>query len=74
MSKNIIKNSGDNRVLAEVGKWFMDVAKYVTTVGIIAAVLSQYHDSDMRTFFVIGGTIVVVTFITGLLFFIKSKK
>jgi hypothetical protein len=74
MSVKNVKSNNDNKVLAEVGKWFMDVAKYVTTAGIIAAVLGQYRDNDMETFLIIGGSIITITFIIGLLLIKLSKK
>jgi hypothetical protein len=67
-AKNVIKSNNDNKVFAEVGKWFMDIAKYVTTVGIIAAILGRYRDNDMRAFLIVGGVIIAVTLIIGLLF------
>jgi hypothetical protein len=75
-TKNVIKSNSnsENKVIAEVGKWFMDIAKYVTTAGLIAAILGRYRDSDMKMFLIIGGSIVAITFIIGLLLIKLSKK
>jgi hypothetical protein len=66
------KDIKENKMLAEISKWFMDIAKYVTTVCIIATILGQYKETV--AFFVIGFIITFVTFGAGVLFLKKSQK
>ena len=55
----------------EVGKWFMDIAKYVATAVLISSFLGSFNQK--WAVYIVGATIVAVGFSLGL-FFIKEKK
>ena len=55
----------------EVGKWFMDIAKYVATAVIISSFLGSLEQK--WAVYIVGTSIVVVGFSLGL-YFIKEKK
>ena len=55
----------------EIGKWFMDIAKYVATAIIISSFLGSFEQK--WAVYCIGSAIVVVSFLIGL-YFINSKK
>ena len=48
----------------ELGKWLMDIAKYITTAVLIASV---FGDIDSRTMYITGAITVVLTLAIGLL-------
>ena len=55
----------------EIGKWFMDVAKYVATAVLISSFLGSF---EQKWAVYLGGTIIVgIGFILGL-YFINDKK
>ena len=55
----------------EVGKWFMDIAKYVATAVIISSFLGSFEQKWVV--YVVGTAIVVVGFSLGI-YFIKEKN
>ena len=55
----------------EIGKWFMDIAKYVATAVIISSFLGSFNNKVLVYLF--GSLIVVVCFLLGI-YFIHSKK
>jgi len=55
----------------EIGKWFLDVAKYVATAVLISSFLGSF-EHKWAVYFV-GAIIVAVGFLTGL-YFIKENK
>jgi hypothetical protein len=55
----------------EMGKWFMDVAKYVATAVLIASFLGGFEQKWVV--YLLGSIIVAVGFSLGL-FFIRDKK
>ena len=54
----------------ELGKWILDVAKYVATAVIIS---NLFSDMQGNTFLIIGGICVVAMLIGGL-FLVRDKK
>jgi len=55
----------------EIGKWFMDIAKYVATAVLISSFLGSF---EQKWAVYLGGSIIVVIgFLLGL-FFIREKK
>ena len=54
----------------EIGKWLMDVAKYVLTAVIISTIFKEMQDKWM---YVIASIIAITTFSLGL-WFLHSKK
>jgi len=59
-------------VKKELGKWILDVAKYITTAGIIAPFLTKSSQDSWRVFLVMMA-IVIVLMIIGM-FFIKDEE
>ena len=55
----------------EIGKWFMDIAKYVATAVLISSFLGGFEQKWIM--YLIGIVTVISTFCAGLLF-IKEKK
>ncbi len=55
----------------EVGKWFMDIAKYVATAILISSFLGSFEHK--WAVYIVGFIIVVAGFSLGL-YFIKDKK
>ena len=55
----------------EIGKWFMDIAKYVATAVLISSFLGGFEQKWVM--YLIGIVTVISTFCAGLLF-IKEKK
>jgi len=55
----------------EIGKWFMDIAKYVATAILISSFLGSFQQK--WAIYLVGAIIVVVGFLLGL-YFIKEKK
>jgi hypothetical protein len=55
----------------EIGKWFMDVAKYIATAVLISSFLGSF--SEKWLVYVLGATLVALCFATGLVF-IHEKK
>jgi hypothetical protein len=80
-SKNQKNHSSDNEKFCtfakilemrkEIGKWFMDVAKYVATAILISSFLGSFEQK--WAIYIVGTIIVAVAFFLGL-FFIKQKK
>jgi ABC-type multidrug transport system permease subunit len=56
----------------ELGKWLMDVAKYVTTAVLITSFLGSFEQEWMM--YVIGSVTIVVTMLFGLWLINKNKK
>ena len=55
----------------EIGKWFMDIAKYVATAVLISSFLGSF---EQKWAVYIGGSIIVIIgFLLGL-YFIRDKK
>jgi len=55
----------------EIGKWFMDVAKYVATAVLISSFLGGFEQQWIM--YSVGIIAVVLSFFIGL-YFIKDKK
>ena len=55
----------------EIGKWFMDIAKYVATAVLISSFLGGFEQKWVM--YLIGIVTVVFCFLCGL-YFIKEKK
>jgi hypothetical protein len=55
----------------EIGKWLMDVAKYVATAVLISSFLSEFEKKWM--IYVVGGVIVSACLLTGL-YFVNNKN
>jgi len=55
----------------EIGKWFMDIAKYVATAVLISSFLGSFQQK--WAVYLGGSMIVVIGFLLGL-FFIREKK
>ena len=55
----------------EIGKWFMDITKYVATAILISSFLGSLEHK--WAVYVIGSIIIVVGFLLGL-YFIREKK
>ena len=55
----------------EIGKWFMDVAKYVATAVLISSFLSGFEQRWIM--YTIGIVTVIISLFLGL-YFIKDKK
>jgi hypothetical protein len=55
----------------EIGKWFMDIAKYVATAVLISSFLGSFEHK--WAVYTIGSIIVIVGFLIGL-YFIHDKK
>jgi len=58
-------------VKKELGKWILDVAKYITTAGIIAPFLTKASQDSWRVFLIIMAIVVVL--MTVGMFFIKDE-
>ena len=54
----------------EIGKWFMDVAKYVATAVLISSFLGSFDDK--KTVYIVGVSIVLFGFILGAIFIRKD--
>jgi hypothetical protein len=55
----------------EIGKWLLDVAKYVTTAIIISSFLGSFEQKWLV--YTLGGIIILLCFLTGL-YFINDKN
>ena len=55
----------------EIGKWFMDIAKYVATAVLIASFLGSFQQKWVM--YVLGSLAVILSMCIGLLF-IKNDK
>ena len=55
----------------EIGKWFMDIAKYVATAVLISSFLGGFEQKWVM--YLIGLATIVFTFLLGL-YFINDKK
>jgi ABC-type multidrug transport system permease subunit len=55
----------------EIGKWFMDIAKYVATAVLISSFLGSFGQRWLV--YVVGAVIVILCFSVGL-YFISNKK
>jgi len=55
----------------EIGKWFMDIAKYVATAVLISSFLSGFEQRWVM--YLIGTITVVLSFFVGL-YYIRDKK
>lgn len=55
----------------EIGKWFMDIAKYVATAVLISSFLDEFQQKWLM--YVIGVLTVILSLLLGL-YFIKDKK
>ncbi|MDR1973763.1 MAG: hypothetical protein LBQ31_03705 [Bacteroidales bacterium] len=56
----------------ELGKWLLDVAKYVVTAGIISSFIKGF--SVLWLLYVICFSIATICFLSGMYFIHKSKK
>ena len=58
----------------EIGKWFMDIAKYVATAGVISSFLGGFEQKWVM--YLVGMSTVILTFSFGLLLmsYKKTKK
>ena len=55
----------------EIGKWFMDIAKYVATAVIISSFLGSFEQKWIV--YCVGSAIIAVCFVVGI-YFINRKK
>jgi len=55
----------------QIGKWFMDIAKYVATAFLISTFLSGFE--QRWAMYLAGGITVILCFFVGL-YFIKNQK
>jgi hypothetical protein len=55
----------------EIGKWFMDIAKYTATAVLIASFMGEFEQK--WTMYLAGAGTVVLSFAVGL-YFIHTKK
>ena len=55
----------------EIGKWFMDVAKYVATAVLISSFLGGFEQKWIM--YLIGVITVILSFLIGL-YYIRDKK
>ena len=55
----------------EIGKWFMDIAKYVATAFLISSFLGYFEQKWIM--YLVGTITVIVSFFLGL-YFLKDKK
>jgi bacteriorhodopsin len=55
----------------EIGKWFLDIAKYVATAVLIASFLGDFEQKWLM--YAVGMAAVISSFFIGL-YFIKDKK
>ncbi|MDR1342862.1 MAG: hypothetical protein LBK18_06370 [Prevotellaceae bacterium] len=55
----------------EIGKWFMDVAKYVATAILISSFLGGF--SEKWIIYVVGAILVTLCFAIGLVFIYEKK-
>jgi len=56
----------------EIGRWFMDVAKYVATAVLISSFLSGFEQKWMM--YIIGAITVVLCFFVGLYYIKRDRK
>ena len=56
----------------EIGKWFMDIAKYVATAVLIASFLGGFQQKWVM--YVVGSLAVILSMCIGLLFIKNDKK
>jgi hypothetical protein len=55
----------------EIGKWFMDIAKYIATAVVLSFVYSEIQDKS--TFLIFGISSIIVAFAVGV-FLLKEPK
>ena len=56
----------------ELGKWFMDVAKYVATAVLISSFLGGFEQKWIM--YAIGSATVIISVLVGLWLIVKDKK
>ncbi|MDR3328091.1 MAG: hypothetical protein LBT04_08245 [Prevotellaceae bacterium] len=56
----------------EIGKWFMDIAKYVATAILISSFLGSFEQK--WAIYVVGTVIVIVGFFGWLIFYSRKKN
>lgn len=66
------KKQKDNLLLYEIGKFMLDIAKYLIT-GVIITALYKDFEEQMWLVYVVSTIFVLITFITGVVF-IKLKE
>ena len=68
-----MEGEGRKTVLAETGKFMIDIAKLVFG-GIILAGIMEHESMNPKMLYWIGGIVVLFCFIVGLIFIALSKK
>ena len=71
LRKNCIFVENILEMRKEIGKWFMDVAKYVATAVLISSFLGGFEQQWVM--YIIGLATIIITFAIGL-YFINDKK
>ncbi|GHT23431.1 hypothetical protein AGMMS4957_14980 [Bacteroidia bacterium] len=56
----------------EIGKWLMDIAKYMVTAGLLATIFKDIQHQEKSTLYAIGVAALVTLFVG--LFFTKEPK
>lgn len=56
----------------EIGKWLMDIAKYVVTGGIISTFISNYQQQSW-IIYINAAIVAIITFWAGIRYFKKEK-
>lgn len=74
LKRNKSANRGGEglRMKKELGKWLMDIAKYITTAVILNAIFNGIREK--RIFYVIGISAIVITIVSGLILIGKKVK
>ena len=55
----------------ELGKWFMDIAKYITTAVVLTSI---FGDVQERWIIYVGGSLAVIVTLLAGLWLVKDKK
>jgi hypothetical protein len=59
------KKTTEKEIKKEIGKWLLDIAKYITTAVLITTFLGGLNET--RTFYFFGAVIVTICFSAGIL-------
>ncbi len=55
----------------ELGKWLMDIAKYITTAVMLSSIFGEVHE---KWIIYIGGAIAIITTLWAGLWLVRDKK
>jgi hypothetical protein len=55
----------------ELGKWLMDIAKYITTAVVLTSIFGDVHE---RWIIYVGGSLAVIVTLLAGLWLVKEKK